>query len=398
MRGLPVLTSIKFPCVCLATLLCTPQLGSAQAREQPGSFFEVVADAKREPSYLVILTKKGRIRRLDAMTGRATWTVTPPTPPPWRPRVLAGAVVASGQMDMSVFALDPESGRIRWVIDRSDPEWAGIGRAHCVESDGHFLYLCHQEAHHGVVSLDPNTGRVRWVHRDEPHGPYGGWRVTVFLKSVGTRLVTEFGYLDAETGRTLQRFVDMEGRARADVEWAGLPLVAVSDDGRVMLLEDGGRVTRVDPDTARPLWGRAWEDTGQVTVALMNDTLLVLHQNSTAPPEEVPEPRTPACGSDLSRLDVATGELVWSIAGCVAKAPRIVIGREAVYSVERTARTGSVTVVARAIADGTVLWRTPLANVSSLAVLGDWLFLGTDKELMALDALKGTARWRIRRP
>ena len=130
----------------------------------------------------------------------------------------------------------------------------------------------------------------------------------------------------------------------------------------------------------------------------MNDTLLVLHQNSTAPPEEVPEPRTPACGSDLSRLDVSTGEPVWSIAGCVAKAPRIVIGREAVYSVERTARTGSVTVVARAIADGTVLWRTPLANVSSLAVLGDWLFLGTDKELMALDALKGTARWRIRRP
>lgn len=398
MNGLRGLTLVGLLCVCLATLLCTPQLGSAQAREQPGSFFEVVADARREPSYLVILSKKGRILRLDAMTGRATWTVTPPTPPPWRPRVLGGAVVAFGEMDMSVFALEPESGRVRWVIDRSDPEWAGVGRAHCMESDGRFLYLCHQEAHHGVVSLDPVTGRVRWVHRDEPHGPYGGWRVTVFLKSVGTRLVTEFGYLDAETGHTLQRFVDIEDRARADVEWAGLPLVAVSDDGRVMLLEDGGRVTRVDPDTTRPLWGRAWENAGQVTVALMNDTLLVLRQNSTTPSEEVREPRAPACGSDLSRLDVATGELVWSISGCVAKTPRIVIGREAVYSVERTARSGSLTVVARAIADGTVLWRKPLANASSIAVVGDWLFVGTERELMAFDALKGAARWRIPRP
>ncbi len=255
MRGLRA----EFPCVCRRP-------ASRQAREHPGSFFEVVADAKREPSYLVILTKKGRIRRLDAMTGRATWTVTPPTPPPWRPRVLAGAVVASGQMDMSVFALDPESGRIRWVIDRSDPEWAGIGRAHCVESDGTTL------SPGGASRSDPNAGRGVGAS-GEPHGPCGGWRVTVFLKSVGTRLVTEFGYLDAETGRTLQRFVDMEGRARADVEWAGLPLVAVSDDGRVMLLEDGGRVTRVPTLPALSIGG------SQTT---MNDTL-----GCTNSPDEV---------------------------------------------------------------------------------------------------------------
>jgi outer membrane protein assembly factor BamB len=144
---------------------------------------------------------------------------------------------------------------------------------------------------------------------------------------------------------------------------------------------------------------------GGVTLATTSERRLVAYDErgvrlwSTRFPDVVVAPPTAAGDGDvivasldgtLRRIDLATGETVWSIAlrTDVAEAPAVGGGLVVVVD-----RGGAV--LARSLADGTERWSTELASAERAAIDGGIVAVqGSTADVWALDARDGTMRWR----
>jgi outer membrane protein assembly factor BamB len=143
---------------------------------------------------------------------------------------------------------------------------------------------------------------------------------------------------------------------------------------------------------------------GEVTLAATTERRLVAYDERGARlwsarfPDVVVAPPTSAGDGDvvvvsldgtLRRLDLATGETVWSaeLRTDVAEAPAVGAGLVVVVD-----RGGAV--LARSLADGSEAWSTELATAERAAVGGGVVAVqGSTSDVWALDARDGTRRW-----
>ena len=235
---------------------------------------------------------------LDADTGSKLWSFYDAAGQYVEGGAISGGVFVIGNSDGNVYALDVESGALRWVFEAGHRVWA----TPLIVSD--MVYIGSMDRH--LYALDLSNGEVRWDFHAE-----GAFASTPALRD-GTLYIGAFDdrlyAVDARTGTERWRF--------PGENWFWGSPVVYSDT--VYAADVNGNVYAVDAETGEPIWDQPQSLNAPVRAgpALTGDgsMLFVGSQNGT-----------------LYALDTADGFLLWSqdSEGQVLSTP--VVGGSLVY-------------------------------------------------------------------
>jgi outer membrane protein assembly factor BamB len=190
---------------------------------------------------------------------------------------LGGGLFVIGNSDGKIYALDVETGALRWVFETGHRVWA----TPLIVADT--VYIGSLDRHFYALNL--SDGEVRWDFHAE--GAFAGTPAlrdgTLYIGSFDDRLYA----LDADTGAERWRF------AGENWFWGG---PAVHGDV-VYAVDVNGNVYAVGAETGEQIWHRALEEPVRAGPALSEDgsQLFVGSQDGT-----------------LHALDSADGFVVWS--------------------------------------------------------------------------------------
>jgi outer membrane protein assembly factor BamB len=190
----------------------------------------------------------------------------------------------------------------------------------------------------------------------------------------GLAAATSGGVLVASIGSRLAGYT-VEGTT-ATRDWVASPggdLLAVSAIGEVTLVSTAERRLLAYDERGTRLWSMRFPD-------------VVLAAPASAPDGDIV---AVSLDGTLRRIDLATGEVVWSIALRTDVAETPAVGDGVVVVVDR----GGV-VRARALADGSERWSAELFSAERAAI-GDGVVAvqGTNSDVWALELRDGSVRW-----
>lgn len=345
----------------------------------------MATDSEGLPQFVVAADSRGTsVLRLDATTGSVDWRVPAPSVVEGHIRIVRGLAVAVGRSGLTFFALDARTGRLVWAKDYSDVTWRASGaRSYWIQTDGERLYFAAQR-NHGVVAADPLSGEVLWSHYDEVEGTEAGAHYVTRLASIGNRLLTNYGWLDPRTGRTLGRF------KTEDSPNTGVDFGPISADAAVVIrrgVSSSNTVERIDPMTFKRLWQHEMKPYGDACGDADSRSVVVAGSASDG---------NSRVGVLLS-LDAESGRPAWRIQfQPVFPWSCPVLDGERIYLVEGSGRAGgSELVVARDRGNGQQVWSYESATpVSGTVSAGPLLFIHSAEAVIAIDRQTGAVRWR----
>lgn len=285
----------------------------------------------------VFTDAQNQVVALDTRTGEVRWERELPLPARVRSIGLPPANVV-GLHDLIIvpgwhlFALDRETGEIRWVLRRSDV-FTAMGRA--AVANGRVYSVGGK-----LFAVDPETGRELWSTDlgALPFAPIveGG---VIYLGTRGvigddTTGIVPLGAgpavaVDAATGEVLWRFPIPNA---PDTTWlGGATRPGVVANGLFIIAAENGRVYGLDRETGEPVWTH-------VGAAPYTGGVVVLDGMAVTANERV------------VGIDAATGELVWhTTPGSSVSDPLTKVGEEVVLV--------SVGSLYAYNSEGTRLWR-----------------------------------------
>lgn len=214
---------------------------------------------------------------LDRETGKELWDFDGAAGQYIEGGALGGGLFVIGNSDGNVYALDAESGALRWVFETGHRVWA----TPLIVSDT--VYVGSMDRRFYALNLA--NGEVRWDFSAQ--GAFAGMPAlrgdTLYIGAFDDRLYA----LDANTGAERWRFL-------GENWFWGSPVV----DGDVVYAVDvNGNVYAVDAETGDQIWHEALEEQVRAGPALSEDgdRLFVGSQDGT-----------------LHALETADGFVVWS--------------------------------------------------------------------------------------
>jgi outer membrane protein assembly factor BamB len=258
---------------------------------------------------------------LDRDTGRPLWQFEDAAGQYVEAGALGGDLFVIGNSDGNVYALDTESGTLRWIFETGHRVWA----TPLIVSDT--VYIGSMDRH--LYALNLSDGQVRWDFHAE--GAFAGtpaWRGdTLYIGAFDDRLYA----VDAQTGAERWRF--------ASENWFwGSPVVG---GDTVYAADVNGNVYAVDAETGAQIWHQPLDAQVRGGPALAEDgsRLFVGSQGGT-----------------LYALDTADGFVVWSRAseGQMLSAP--VVSGSVVYE---ALVFGSHRIKALHVDNGREIWAYP---------------------------------------
>lgn len=390
-------TSIVVPAL-LAALTGTACLSLRATGTEPlqahrrGAGLSVAIGLDGSPRYIVA---QGRwngpgptLFRLNALTGAIQWRTRPPGDLPGDLAVVGAVVVANGDGGQALFGVSVDTGRVLWVLDSSNAAWReGCGKSFGVETDGRRVYLPTQ-LNHGVAAIDPTSGTVLWSHTDPFEGSEAGAHFVDLLAPRGDRLLTNYGWLVAATGRVLLRF---RGEIEPDIgtsrtQMFGLPFAGISDDGEVLVMRAGNLIQRIDTDTLEWRWtARLDPHLDRVGVLADAHGVFVSATRRGEPTRET-----------LVMFDAAIGQQRWSIA--TAGSPQgtwLAVDDEHAYVMD-AGRVGARSRLTTYSRDGKPIWAYDTGSVvQGVVAAAPFVFARIDDAVHALDRRTGKLQWRV---
>lgn len=205
---------------------------------------------------LIVQTADGRVYALDQDTGRIKWNFSSPEPlltlhGTSTPRVIPGATFA-GFANGRIVALDNRNGQMLWDTrvavpsGRTDIEQlVDVDAQPFITSLGMLVSTSYQGR---VMAMDPRSGRALWERKDSSFYPVVEAKDKLLYVDEGSRLIA----VDHRSGSVLWNQDALEGRRlTAPVVWLGM--IAVADyEGYVHLIsaDDGQLIGRIQADTS----------------------------------------------------------------------------------------------------------------------------------------------------
>lgn len=235
-------------------------------------------------------------------------------------------------------------------------------------------YVDYITAHGGyLVAVDLRTGGIRWRLQGSDRDP-------VPMRAADGLVLVDSGTdagaivaLDAANGRERWRVV--RGR-----------LWSVNDTGGEgpLIVTAGGAIAGLDAATGRRLWTAGFASTGAILdVAVSSTTVAVLSRDRC---QHAPYPASPCVASLLAVFDRETGQRRWttelspSVLRVVADDASIVAAAPA-------------SLMALDASNGQVRWKREHGYDNGLSLRGGVLLQAGARDLTALDAVTGAARW-----
>lgn len=214
---------------------------------------------------------------LDADTGEELWRFDGARGQYIEGGAVGGDIFVIGNSDGNVYALDVESGDLKWTFETDHRVWA----TPLIVQDT--VYVGSMDRH--LYALDLSGGEKRWAFQAE--GAFAGTPAlrdgTLYIGAFDNRLYA----IDASEGTEVWRFT-------GENWFWGSP--AIYDD-TVYAADVDGNVYAVDADTGEQIWHQAVNDPVRAGLALTEDgsRLLISGQNGA-----------------LFALDTAAGDEKWS--------------------------------------------------------------------------------------
>jgi outer membrane protein assembly factor BamB len=319
----------------------------------------------------------GTLARIDPMTGLFKWrrTLESDGGP-----IVAGttAVLQGCGGGYCLYGVDTETGDIKWTLDHTKREWDGLGgRSGTITTDGTLIYSSGRFPE-SLFALQPQTGRLVWTHAtDDANGPRVGF-VRWIVPSDG-RLITSAGIISATTGRLLKTLPQL-GRSASD-----------GVDGLLVLGSPDGTVSRLNATTFAPLWTRRLDPFESCQVLTTGPVVAVAGRNGEAfvGVETRVSVLDPPSGAVLWTTVLHS---TWDIGSKVLAGDREHV--YATYSesdntggklIAYRARTGHVDWVYRL---------ATTASPDAVVTAGESLYLREGEFVTALDSGTGLIRWR----
>ncbi|MBL7063098.1 MAG: PQQ-like beta-propeller repeat protein [Anaerolineae bacterium] len=235
---------------------------------------------------------------------------------------ISDGVFVIGNSDGNVYALDVESGALKWVFETGHRVWA----TPLIISDT--VYIGSMDRH--LYALDLSTGEERWSFQAE--GAFAGtpalWNDTLFIGAFDDR----FYAVDARTGAERWHF--------AGENWFwGSPVVY---DDTVFVADVNGNVYAIDAKTGDQIWRQALNAQVRAGPALAEDgnKLFVGSQKD----------------GTLYALDTADGFMIWSQESEGQALSTPAVSGAMVYE---TLIYGPHHVIARHVDNGREMWAYP---------------------------------------
>lgn len=234
---------------------------------------------------------------------------------------ISGDTFVIGNSDGNVYALDVNSGALRWTLETGHRVWA----TPLIVSDT--VYIGAMD--HNLYALDLATGRLKW--KFQAGGAFASTPALADGVLYSGAFDNHLYAIDAETGAELWHF------SSNDWFW-GSPLV-YSDT--VYATDVGGRVYAVETESGHQIWKSELETKVRAGPALSADgrLLLVGGQNGT-----------------LYALDVSDGYVIWSRDGQGQVLSTPVVNGDVVYEL---AIYGSYHIRALHVDNGRDMWAYP---------------------------------------
>lgn len=235
---------------------------------------------------------------------------------------IGDGVFVIGNGDGYIYALDVESGALKWVLKTGHRVWA----TPLIVSDT--VYIGSMDRH--LYALDLSTGEERWSFHAE--GAFAGtpalWNDTLFIGAFDDR----FYAIDAHTGTERWRF--------AGENWFwGSPVIY---DDTIYAADVDGNVYAIDAETGEQVWHKALEADVRAGPALAEDgsQLFISGQEN----------------GTLYALDTADGFVIWSQASEGQALSTPAVSGEMVY---QPLVYGPQHVLARHVDNGREMWAYP---------------------------------------
>lgn len=310
---------------------------------------------------------------LEGLTGKHCWTATLPQTARWI-GCFADTVVAAGAD--SICGLSQSDGVRLWSLSLAMDD-------HLVHLDAFQLagprLFCLQDERR-LIAIDVLDGDVLWTcwapaARFDLPAPSGRFRASYLVGEDSLVIQTGVGpwlVLDSRTGRRLRE----SDQACSPWPWPPVPL----DERHVCLQTDSEHLVLLDAKTGADRWTYSVESpsslTGEALQILGNrDALLILVSRNY--------------GYFLECLDPRTGSRRWPNPCYLGTLPTDLVGGtlddSAVYLVQNN------TLLARALADGRLLWKQPLPSAGR-----HWQTLRTQNSLVAFPRYGTAVEWRWR--
>jgi len=267
---------------------------------------------------------KNVVWALDRETGRDLWQFEGAAGQYVEGGAIGGGFFVIGNSDGNVYALDVESGALRWVFETGHRVWA----TPLIVSDT--VYVGSMDRH--FYALDLSNGEVQWDFLAE--GAFAGTPAlrgdTLYVGAFDDILYA----LDANSGAERWRF------AGQNWFWGG-PVV---HDDVVYVVDVNGNAYAVDAETGDQIWYKALEQPVRAGPAIAEDgsALFVGSQDG-----------------DLHALDTADGFVVWSREGEGQVLSRPVVSDAVVYEARIL---GPQRIRALHVENGRDLWAYPPAD------------------------------------
>ena len=283
--------------------------------------------------------------------GNRVWRREPGSRRVTQPAIVANTAYVGS--DRSVYALEANTGRVRWSVELGErvraPPAVADGTVYATTADG------------TLTAFDAGDGQRRW--RRQPGGTLRSPAVsdgTVYVGAFGQRL---FAFDASDGSRLWETQVDRQEFVALDVAVGdGAVFGGANGDLRAFETSDGSERWQVVGDRAV-----------QSTPAVADGRCYV------------------NVGPALRAFDTGTGEELWTVRTGGSNEPPAVAG-DTVYA------PGDDGVYAVDASDGTQLWQTPIGEDPELAVADGVVYgHGFDTPLFALDASDGSRRWEAGR-
>lgn len=277
--------------------------------------------------------------------------------------LIRDGVLYVGASDGRVYALDAVSGTMRWTTR------PGESVENLVLSNGRVFV---QTFEGQVVALDAQSGRPRWRARGDGHLAAAAGRVYVGVSRKKADLVVA---LDASSGAERWRF-----RTEGSMYYAE-PVVAedtVYVTGGHAVVSDS-TVYALDAATGAERWRFQAGDQDDTAELTLRDGIVYVGTSTGM----------------VYALDAASGAIRWTLDAGGGTVPRPVV-------VDGVAYIGGATVHAVEATSGERMWTAASAleyipgRYSIISVSQGTVYVGSDTEVVALDAATGRTRWRSR--
>jgi outer membrane protein assembly factor BamB len=259
-----------------------------------------------------------------------------------------------------LLALDAASGDALWQLD------IGLVPAGPFVASGVAVVGLQDEQGLAAVGVDPTTGQIVWRTPLESSAPIATTDTVVILQTASQGPVADFRALDRETGSELW------STQVAVTSGDPGPLFGASVDGDTVVVLPGP--VALDATTGEELW-RLADDVGAGAIGPASDGVMAWG------------------GQDdpTSGIDMATGELLWTMPGSPPYDDVWAVGDGAVFVVDQT----STEMIAYELADGSVRWRRawdPVRYSWPYDVAGDTL-VAMWTNVDAISTEDGSTRW-----